>query len=132
MHNLTGEMLSRWELPIIPEGTTYPILDRSGERIIDEGGTVGQPAFGAEVESALADGMSLIRAALEVFELDPFQMVLDDEGQEDLPDGLDDRPRYKVRLYAQFGLVPPHRIIKTGVMGWQREHVVVYVNEGKR
>lgn len=133
MNNVINQMLQVWaELPIISEGTSYPVLDRSGERIADEGGTVGQPTFGAEVERALADGMSLIRAAFEVIEFDPSRMIWGDEGQEDLPDGLDDTPRHKVRLYVQFGLEPPRRIIKTGVVGWQRQHVVAYVNEGKR
>lgn len=133
MNNAVNQVLQAWaELPIIPEGMPYPVLDRSGGRIVDAGGTVGQPTFGAEVERALADGMSLIRVAFEVIEFNPFLMGLVDEEQEDLPEGLDDRPRHKVRLYVQFGLEPPRRVIKTGVIGWQRQHVVAYMNEGKR
>lgn len=135
--------LSQWaDLPIIPEGTVYPILDRSGERIADPGGTEGQPTFGAEVERALAEGLPLIRAAYEVFErepLDPYPEILfdeelvdpPDEELVDPPDGLDDRPRYKARVCALFGLESPYRIIKAGVMGWQREHVVAYMS-GRR
>jgi len=104
----------------------YPVLDRSGEWIADEGGTVGQPTFGAEVERLLADGLFMIRAAFEIIEYDPSLMVL-----EDRPDGLDDTPGYKVRLYVQFGLETPRRIVKTGVIGWQRQHVVAYINRGE-
>ena len=128
-NNLVRGILSRWaELPVIPEGMTYPVLDRSGERIVDAGGTVRQPAFGFVVEGYLAEGLSLIRAAFEVIELNLPPMVLFEEDPVPLPDGLDDRPRFKVRLHARFGLESPYRIVKTGVVGWQRQHVVAYMN----